>query len=81
MLKNSVFYKPIHRKESKAYRGYDYKGKILKNTMSEAMFNNGEFLYNFLMKIDDFVYNLIEGVKTIHVFNMIAVDKNDRSIN
>jgi hypothetical protein len=48
MLKNSVFYKPIHRKESKAYRGYDYKGKILKNTMSEAMFNNGEFLYNFL---------------------------------
>jgi hypothetical protein len=33
------------------------------------------------MKIDDFVYNLIEGVKTIHVFNMIAVDKNDRSIN
>ena len=81
MVINSIFKKPLHRKETKAYYGYDYHGNVLKNTMSRQMFDNNKTLADFVMKIDGVVCSMIDATKAVHMFNMISLDKNDRRKN
>ena len=81
MLYNGAFYKPLHRKETKENRGYDYKGNIMRNTMSKAMLGTNKTVYDFVMQLENVVDSLVDSVKSIHVFTSIARDKNDRSLN
>jgi len=81
MLRNSAFKSALYRKCTNKYLGYDYKGKILKNTMSEKMFTSNNFIYEYLMHIDDMLYEIFNGVKSIRNFMSISRDKHDRDMN
>ncbi len=81
MVKDSI-YKPIYeRREKRLHRGYDYKDNIMKNTMSNQMFDVNPELNSFIKSINDIVYNWIESVKQIKIFANPAVDKYENKIN
>ena len=81
MVKDSI-YKPIfERREKRLHRGYDYKDKIMKNTLSNQMFGVNPDLDKFIKSINDVVYNWIESVKQIKIFANPAVDKYENKIN
>ena len=78
MLKDSPFRAPLYRNVSKTkYDGYNYKGQILKRTMSPVMFNSNRNIYNFLLKLDNMIYEVFEQVKQIKLFRSLARDKFD----
>ncbi len=78
MLKDSVFRAPIYRNVTKTqYDGDNYKGKILKRTMSPAMFNSNKTVYTFLIKLDNMIYEMFEDVKQIKLFRSLGRDKYD----
>jgi len=81
MVKNSI-YRPIYeRKEKRLHLGYDYKDNIMKNTLSNQMFDVNPVLDTFIKRLNDVVYNWIESVKQIKVFANPAVDKYENKIN
>ena len=81
MVKNSI-YRPIYeRREKRLHLGYDYKDNIMKNTLSNQMFDVNPELNTFISKINDIVYNWIESVKQIKVFANPAVDKYENKLN
>lgn len=81
MVKDSI-YKPIYeRRERRLHRGYDYKDNIMKNTLSNQMFNVNPTLDKFIKMVNDVVYNWIESVKQIKIFANPAVDKYENKIN
>lgn len=81
MTKNSIFKPAYDRREKRLNRGYDYKGNILKNTMSSQMFGVNSTLDKFLSDVDDIMYEHIESVKQIKVWANPALDKYDTKIN
>lgn len=81
MTKNSIFKPAFDRRENRLHTGYDYKGKILKKTMSSQMFGVNPTLDQFLADIDDVVYEHIEAVKQIKVWANPALDKYENKIN
>lgn len=81
MVKDSI-YKPIYeRREKRLHRGYDYKDNIMKNTLSNQMFEVNPDLDRFIKSINDIVYNWIESVKQIKIFANPAVDKYENKLN
>lgn len=81
MVKDSI-YKPIYeRREKRLHLGYDYKDKIMKNTLSNQMFDVNTTLNTFIKSINDIVYNWIESVKQIKIFANPAVDKYENKLN
>jgi hypothetical protein len=81
MVKDSIFRAAFERGENRLHLGYDYKGKILKNTMSAQMFEVNETLDTFLKDIDSVYYEMIEAVKQIKIFANPALDKYENKIN
>lgn len=81
MVRDSIFRHIYERKEKRLHLGFDYKGQILKKTMSGQMFGVNETLDRFLADIDDVLYEHIEAVKQIKVFANPALDKYERKIN
>lgn len=81
MVRNSIFRHIYERKEKRLHLGFDYKGQILKKTMSGQMFGVNETLDRFLEDLDDILYEHIEAVKQIKVFANPALDKYERKIN
>ena len=61
--------------------GYDYKGNILKKTLSGQMFGVNPTLDTYLSKIDAIVYEWIEAVKQIKINVNPALDKYENKIN
>ena len=81
MVKDSI-YKPIYkRREKRVNLGYNYKDNIMKNTLSNQMFNVNSTFDTFIKSINDIMYNLIESVKQIKVFANPALDKYENNIN
>ena len=81
MVKDSI-YRPIYeRRERRLHLGYDYKDNIMKNTLSNQMFDVNPELNTYISRINDIVYNWIESVKQIKVFANPAVDKYENKIN
>ncbi len=81
MLKNSI-YKPIYeRREKRLHLGYNYKDNIMRNTLSDQMFEVNTTLDKFIKNINDTVYQWIESVKTIKTYANPAVDKNENKLN
>jgi hypothetical protein len=81
MLKDSI-YKPIYeRKEKRLHLGYNYKDNIMRNTLSDQMFDVNSTLNKFIKNVNDTVYQWIESVKMIKTYANPAVDKNENKLN
>jgi hypothetical protein len=80
MVKDSI-YRPIYeRKEKRLNVGFDYKGKILKRTLSSQLFNVNTTLSTFISNIEKVVYEWVESVKRIKIHANPALDKYENKI-
>jgi hypothetical protein len=81
MVKDSIYRAAYKRRENRLHLGYDYKGKILKNTISPFMLNVNVPLTTFINKLDSIVYDWVEAVKQIKIFANPFLDKYEDKIN
>lgn len=80
MVKDSI-YRPIYkRRESLLHTGFDYKGQILKRTLSSQMFNVNETLTTYITNLESIVYEWVEAVKQIKIHANPAIDKYENKI-
>jgi hypothetical protein len=80
MVKDSIF-RPIYKRhEKRMHTGFNYKGQILKRTLSSQMFGANETLDTFLSKIESIVYEWVEAVKQIKISANPALDKYEDNI-
>ncbi|CAB4159172.1 hypothetical protein UFOVP699_69 [uncultured Caudovirales phage] len=80
MVKNSI-YRPIYsRNEKRKNTGFDYKGQILKRSLSSQMFGLNPTLDYFLGQIEKIVYEWVEAVKQIKISANPALDKYENKI-
>ena len=80
MVKDSIF-RPIYtRKEQRLNTGYDYKDKIMKNSISSYMFGVNDNLDYFIGQLDKIVYEWAESVKQIKIFANPALDKHENKL-
>ena len=80
MLIDSPFTLLKQSKDQLLHTGFDYRGQILRRTMSRDMFRSNAVLVGFLERLDAMTYELIECVKRIKTFASLAMDKNERRI-
>lgn len=80
MVKDSIFRAIYARKEQRLNVGYDYKDKIMKNSISSYMFGVNENLDYFIGQMDKIVYEWVESVKQIKIFANPALDKHENKI-
>ena len=80
MVKDSIFRPIFDRREKRLHLGYDYKGKILKNTTSAQMFDVNEILTKYIGYLESVVYEWVESVKQIKIFANPALDKYDKNV-
>jgi hypothetical protein len=81
MVKDSIYRAIYERREKRLHLGYDYKDKIMKNTLSNQMFDVNETLTKLIKTVNDTVYNWVESVKQIKIWANPAVDKYENKIN
>jgi hypothetical protein len=81
MVKDSIYRAAYKRREVRLHTGYNYKGKILKNTLSPFMFNVNVPLTTFITKLDSIIFEWIEAVKQIKIFGNPFLDKYEDTIN
>jgi hypothetical protein len=80
MVKDSI-YRPIYqRRESRKNLGFDYKGQILKRTLSSRMFGAHPLLDYLLGQVEAIVYEWVEAVKQIKISANPALDKYENKI-
>jgi hypothetical protein len=80
MVKDSI-YRPIYeRKEKRKNTGFDYKGQILKKTLSSQMFGAHPLLDYLLEQVEKIVYEWVEAVKQIKISANPALDKYENKI-
>ena len=80
MVKESI-YRPIYeRREKRINLGFNYKGQILKRSLSSQMFGVNELLDTYLTKIDSIIYEWVESVKQIKISANPALDKYESKI-
>lgn len=80
MIKDSI-YRPIYtRNEARKNNGYDYKGKILKNSLSSQMYGAHPLLDYLLARVELIVYEWVEAVKQIKISANPALDKYENKI-
>lgn len=80
MVKDSIFRPVYDRREKRLHLGFQYKGKILKNSLSGQMFGVNDLLDNYLAKLDSVVYEWVEAVKQIKISANPALDKYESKI-
>lgn len=81
MIKDSIFRPIYRRREKRMHTGFDYKGQILKKTLSSQMFGVSELFDTYLVKIESVVYEWVEAVKQIKIHVNPAVDKYEDKLN
>jgi hypothetical protein len=81
MIKDSIFRPIYRRREKRMHTGFDYKGQILKKTLSSQMFGVSELFDTYLVKIESVVYEWVEAVKQIKIHANPAVDKYEDKLN
>jgi hypothetical protein len=80
MVKDSI-YRPIYeRKEQRKNTGFDYRGQILKKTLSSQMFGAHPLLDYLLAQVEKIVYEWVEAVKQIKISANPALDKYENKI-
>jgi len=81
MVKNSKFRPAFERREQRMHTGFNYKGKIMRKSLSSQMFDVNKTLNKFISNLDSAFYECIEAVKQIKIFANPAVDKHEKNIN
>jgi hypothetical protein len=80
MVKDSI-YRPIYeRREKRKNLGFDYKGNILKKSLSSQMFEAHPLLDYLLQQVEKVVYEWVEAVKQIKISTNPALDKYENKI-
>jgi hypothetical protein len=80
MVKDSI-YRPLYeRRENRRNLGFNYKGQILKRTLSSQMFGVSQTFDYFLEKVESIVYEWVETVKQIKIHANPALDKYENKI-
>lgn len=80
MVKDSI-YRPIYdRREKRINLGFDYKGNILKKSLSSQMFGAHPLLDYLLQQVEKVVYEWVESVKQIKISANPALDKYENKI-
>jgi hypothetical protein len=80
MVKDSIYRAIYERGEKRLHLGFDYKDKILKNSLSSQMFGVNELLDTYLKNINDVAYSWIEAVKQIKISANPALEKYESKI-
>jgi hypothetical protein len=80
MVKDSVFRPIYERREKRMHTGFDYKGQILKRTLSSQMFDVNSTLTEYLAQLEKIVHEWVEGVKQIKIHVNPALDKYETKI-
>jgi hypothetical protein len=80
MVKDSLFREVLGRREKRLHTGFDYKGQILKKTLSGQMFDVSTTLNTYISNIDKIVYEWVEAVKQIKIHANPALDKYESKI-
>ena len=80
MVKDSIFRPIYERQERRIHTGFDYKGQILKRTLSSQMFNSNSTFVTYLEQLEKIVYEWVEAVKQIKIYSNPAVDKYETKI-
>lgn len=62
------------------WRGYDYREKLLANSVSPYLLRNLK-VSNFLKYLNDICVEYIETVKKVRIYYNFTVDKDTRYIN
>jgi hypothetical protein len=69
------------RREKRMHTGFDYKGQVLKRTLSSQMFGVSELFDTYLTKMESIAYEWVEAVKQIKIHANPAVDKYEDKLN
>ncbi len=80
MVKDSIFRPIYRRREKRLNTGFDYKGQILKKTLSSQMFDVNATLNSYIQYIETIVHEWVEAVKQIKIFANPAQDKYEDKI-
>ena len=78
--RKSAYFYAKHSNDIYTNLGYDYRGNILKRTLSKILFSN-KINSAILKRVDDMFVYLVDTVKQIRLHYMISLDKNDRNVN
>ena len=68
------------RKDNLLHKGYDYSKTLLKNSLSEELYNSNETFVEWLGWINDIMVSLVDSVKYIKTSANIALRKDDKNI-
>ena len=79
-MKNSLYKLTLEYKQELLYTGFDYEGVIINKVSSKYLFQNKN-LSQFISKLNDSFFNLIESVKYIRIFINYTVPKDYKYIN
>lgn len=79
-MKESLYDLANSRVERLNGLGYDYQGKILRKSLSSYLYTNATRAA-ILDKFEEWMYFLVEKVKTIKTYYNYTVPKNYRKIN
>jgi hypothetical protein len=80
MVKNSIYRPIFDRREKRENVGFDYKGQILKKTLSSQMFGAHPLLDYLIQQVESIVYEWVEAVKQIKITANPALDKYENKI-
>jgi hypothetical protein len=80
MVKDSIFRPIYERHEKRMHTGFDYKGQILKRTLSSQMFDVNSTLNTYIQQLEKVVHEWIEAVKQIKIYANPALDKYETKI-
>jgi hypothetical protein len=81
MVKDSIYRSTYERREKRTNLGFNYKGQILKRTLSSQLFEVNETLTTYISNIEKIVYEWVEAVKRIKTYVNPAVDKYENKLN
>jgi hypothetical protein len=79
-LKTSLYDIAEHLRDDISHKGYDYRGKLFVNTMSNFLFRE-EKRANILGYMENVMYELVERVKMIKNHVNYVVPKSYRNKN
>ena len=80
LRRQSPFYNVEHRIDENHQLGFDYRGEVMKRTLSHLLYND-EKRVKILNKIDELFVNMIDSVKNIKKTFIDSVERNSRNIN
>ena len=68
-----------HRKDSRLNLGYDYKDDLVNKMVSKHIQRN-QTIREFMLFINDYLYNVIKSVKHLNAFKNYTIEKDDTNV-